>query len=354
MTAAVQDAMPFTGDGIDHDPLRPHPDVPTPLDMVMRLNRPQRLDRVKALEDLAWARIEEALTTHRRGRELVATCSLVSGGLDSYTTAHLVRDITDTFIHANTGVGIEATRQHVRDTAASWGKRMVEETPDPGEGYFDFVLNTVRTKRTGDIRWPGGFPGPAAHSLMQQALKERPMDKARHTLGIANSRKACALWFGGRRRTESEIRKTIPHHESDGTVIFCAPIAVWHKQDLHAYRLLHGDVPRNPVAERLGMSGECGCLAAAKAGEVARWRREFPDDPFILRVAEVEKLLVPRRDIPEHRKLWGWSGDYDDREEMAALRVLGTAPSPRGGGMCGPTCGPDPLLQHMDPLWEAS
>lgn len=344
-----QGTLPFTGDGIDHDPLDPHPDVPTPLDLVMRLTRPQRLDRVRALTDLAWQRYEEALAL-RPEREVTAVCSLVSGGRDSYTVAHLFRNVTGTFIHANTGAGIEATRQHVRDTAKAWGRRMVEERPDEGEGYFDLVLGDVRTKTTDEIVWPGGFPGPAMHYLMQQRLKERPMDKARHTLGVANSTKRRAIWIAGRRRTESDKRRTVPHHETDGSIDWCSPIAVWHKQDLHAYRLLHDDVPRNPVAETLGMSGECGCLSNARRGEPERWRAAYPDDPFILRVAEVEELLKPRRDIPEHRKTWGWGGVYDDREEMAALKALNVMPA-KPGRMCGPSCGDDPLIQLMDPLW---
>lgn len=333
---------------LEHDPLNPHPEHPTPIEQVVRLTRPQREKRVERLVEMAWERYYEAVNLiEADGKEIVATCALTSGGNDSYTVAHLFRSVTTHQVHANTGTGIEATRKFVRRQASEWAASLLEVHPQPGAGYFDLIRGTVlaKSRETGEMvpAWPGGFPGPAAHKVMYERLKERGLSRVPHLLGISNSRTARALFIAGRRRPESMRRSSVPHHEikKKGTTPWVSPIAVWHKADLRAYRLMHDDVPCNPVAAILGMSGECGCLANAVPGEVERWRAAYPGDPFILEVAKVEAELADRDDIPEHRKKWGWGAEYDEPDEIERI-----------DGLCGPACGPDPLLDQMDPLFE--
>lgn len=338
----LADDIPF-----EHDPLHPHPEEPTPIDLVVRLTRSQREARVHQLVDLAQRRYAEALSTHADGKTIAGVCALVSGGNDSYTVARLFRDQLTHLVHANTGTGIEATRTHVRSTAISWGLPLIEHTPAAGEGYFDLVLGkvTARSQTTGEVvqSWPGGFPGPAAHALMQQRLKGRCLEHVPRALGISRSRTERVVFIAGRRRSESRRRAAVPHHERKGTVIWSSPIAVWHKADLKMYRLMSGDVPSNPVAEVLGMSGECGCLANAVAGETGRWRTAYPDEPFIRRVEEVERILAgPGFDhIPPHRKRWGWGSEHQETDAEVPMS---------SDSLCGPNCGPD-LLDLMDPLF---
>lgn len=324
-----------------HDPLSPDWEVPTPVELVMRLTRPQRERRVERLVEIAHARLAEAVEVLGAGKEVVAQAVLCSGGNDSMTVAHLFRDRMTHLIHANTGTGMEATRRFVRQVAADWQIPLIEECPSPGAGYRELVLGEVRTLDGLRQPYPGGFPGPSAHAVMYQRLKERALERAKHRLGISNSRTKRAVYIAGRRRAESKMRESIPHYEPWGTVIWSSPIAVWHKADLHAYRLMF-DVPANPVAEVLGMSGECGCLANASPGEPARWRDAYPDDPFIREIDELEELLKERTDIPDHRKTWGWGGTHNDRDFKKQSEA---------GRLCGPDCGRDPLLDLMDPLW---
>lgn len=352
------DDVPF-----DHDPLDPHPEEPTPIELVVRLTRRQREQRVERLVEIAHQRFEEGLRIHAAGRDVAGICSLVSGGNDSYTVAHLFRDRLTHIAHANTQTGIEATREHVRATAAEWGLPLIEKTPPDGQGYFDLVLGRVMavSRKTGELvrAWPGGFPGPAAHAIMQQRLKGRCLEQIPHDLGVSGARDKCVVYIAGRRRSESKRRASVPHHERIGTVVWESPIAIWHKADLRAYRLMTGDgfgfdtraeqyktpVPINPVALRLGMSGECGCLANAVPGEVERWRTEFPDEPFIKRVIETEQILAGPgyEHIPAHRKTWGWGAYYDEPD---AVIPMGT------DSLCGPNCGPDPISDGMDPLFD--
>lgn len=320
---------------IDHDPLDPHPDHPTPLDLMVRLTRSERETRNKRLVEMAWNRYDQATDLLRRdGKTVAATCLLTSGGNDSMTVAHLFRSVATHVVHANTGTGIEATRVFVREQAAAWALPLLEVHPKPGEGYFDLVRGTIRakSKTTGEMAqsWPGGFPGPAAHAVCYQRLKERGLATVPHLLGILGSRTERALQIAGRRRSESFIRRDVPHFEIDGkgTLPWSSPIAVWHKADLRTYRLMQADtddpVPVNPVAQMLGMSGECGCLANGTPAEAAMWREKFPDDPFILAVNELEAEIADRDDIPEHRKKWGNGGVSGESSEL--------------GAMCGPNC----------------
>lgn len=327
------------------DPLHPDPEVPTPVDLVMRLNRRDREKRVEALIEMSRQRHDETLATLGSGKNIVAVCGLVSGGNDSYTVNHLFRDQLTHLVHANTGTGIEATREHVRATAAAWGLPLIEGKPPESGTYRKMVLGELmaRSRKTGEIvqAWPGGFPGPAAHHICYTRLKERALERVPHDLGVSGSRTDRVVFVAGRRRSESRRRSTVPHGEARGTVIWDSPITIWHKADLRAYRLMHDDVPVNPVAEKLGMSGECGCAANASPGERERWFAEFPDDPWLQEVLALEAEIRDRTDIAEHRKTWGWGAYYDDGEARSD-----------GGLLCKADCGPDPLLDLMDPLFK--
>lgn len=333
---------------IEHDALNPHPEHPTPIDMVLRLTLPQRMERVRALIALSRHKYATAMAEIGLTKTVVAVCALVSGGNDSYTVAHLFRDVATHQMHANTGTGIEATREFVRATAAEWGVPLIEHSPKPGQGYFDLVRGNVmaRNRKTGELvqTWPGGFPGPAAHAIIYQRLKERSFEQVPHDFGISGSRKHCVVLLGGRRRPESKRRAKVPYMDIDGTLAFISPMAVWHKADLLVYRMMFPDTPLNPVTQVLGMSGECGCLSYAVAEEPERWRAAYPNEPFILMVNEVEAELADRVDIPEHRKKWGWGADYEDPDQVEEFSR---------NAMCSVNCGPDPLFDSMDPLFQS-
>ena len=291
-------------DAYQGDPLHPDTDTPTPASIVATLTGHEREARVNRLTAQAHDIYNTALSTHLGERRQVAACVLFSGGNDSTVLAHMFRNIATHAIHANTTIGIEETRQFVRDTCHAWGLPLVEETgPD---SYRDLVLGLVTTK-AGERVWAGGFPGPGAHGLMYQRLKERALDKARHTIGVANSSKTAAVFIAGRRRQESERRADVPLREADGSVIWASPLALWTKPDLATYRLMHRDtdhpVPVNRVSDLIHMSGECLCGAFAHPGEREELRFWFPDV-----VAEIEALEADVRAagvVPDQWAQWG-------------------------------------------------
>lgn len=262
--------------------------------------------------------IREAEEQHADGREIVARVILFSGGNDSTVLAHLMRGMATHAAHADTTVGIEATRQFVRDTCQTWGLPLIEKTPP--RSYEDLVLNV----------W-GGFPGPSGHGRAFSRLKERALRRVRKEL-VTDPRTQRVLFIAGRRRLESARRSTIVEHERQGSTIWASPLANWSSDDMRIYRALNPDAPRNPVAARLGMSGECLCGAFAEPGELDRIRDLDPD--CAAWIDRLEQRALAAGHDPE-RCRWGW-GAYR----------LDTRPATRGY-LC--TSCHDPALALLDP-----
>lgn len=261
----------------DDDPINPSMERPTPPSIIAGLTRPERVQRVNNLIIQAQEIFKLGIETHRGDKTIKAVAILFSGGNDSTTLAHLFRFHATHAVHANTTIGAEETRQYVRDTCEAWGLPLVEKKPP--YTFREIVLGLVKTRKGEDV-WPGGFPGPGAHSFIYQRIKERALDAARYDLGIGNSKTHLGVFVAGRRRLESEKRADIPLHEIDGSVVWVSPIANWSKLDLNTYRLMHegtdDPVPRNWVADLMHMSMECLCGAYAHRGELDEIRLHFP------------------------------------------------------------------------------
>lgn len=273
----------------DEDPVNPGLVDPTPPELVAALTRPEREERVTNLIRQANAIVDQALERHLNGKRLVAQCILFSGGNDSTVLAHLMRDRATHAIHCNTTIGIEQTRQFVRDTCAEWDLPLLEEVAPVS--YRDLVLEQ-------------GFPGPAMHFKMYQRLKERGLRQARRKL-ISHRRRERVLFIAGRRRLESDRRSDIPLFERNDNTIWASPLALWSKLDMNTYRLMQAEignpVPVNEVSELLHMSGECLCGSFAKPGELDEIGMFFPEVK-----AEIERLQAEVRQVhPEPYGTWG-------------------------------------------------
>lgn len=201
---------------------------------------------------------------------------LMSGGHDSLCATHIAaanRRFADRFsgvVHINTGIGIEETRQYVRDTCKAFGwslKELTAQDYKPGEQTYEELV----VER--------GFPGPAMHWKMYHRLKERAL---RALVRDTGNRKRKIMLVSGRRRAEStrrmvnvdEVIKTGQAAPSP-RIVWANPIADWESIDKHKYMSKH-NLPRNEVVERLCMSGECLCGAFAKPGELEVIRAHYP------------------------------------------------------------------------------
>lgn len=275
---------------------------------VASLTRRDREQRVRALTVEAEAIVQHAIHVLGDGKTIVGIVGLFSGGNDSTTLCHLMLPRITHLAHANTTIGIEQTRQYVRDTAATWAKPLLEFTPPRTDDHY---ASLVRAH---------GFPGPAHHYKMFQRLKERGMRQVRRAL-VTNSRSERVVFLAGRRRTESDRRALVPEMQREGAVIWASPLVNWTKLDLNTYRLMAGDVPVNEVSDLIHMSGECLCGAFAHAGELEEIGEWFPEVVSQIRALEAE--IADRADIPEERKTWGW-GAYRERPTR----------KPKSGAMC--------------------
>jgi len=266
---------------------------------VARLSRPERERRVGLLMEESHNILNWAMTTHIKdeGKTLAGIVGLFSGGNDSTVLCHLMLDRITHLGHANTTIGIEETRQFVRDTAALWGKPLLERKPPREE---DSYAAYVRAH---------GYPGAGAHFRIYQRIKERGLDAIRREL-VTHNRRERLVFLAGRRRTESKRRANVPMAERDGSVVWVSPMINWTKLDLNTYRLMH-DVPVNRVTDLIHMSGECLCGAFSHAGELEEIGQWFPE--VVAEIKALEAEIADRDDIPEKRKHWGWNAN--ERQE---------------------------------------
>lgn len=233
--------------------------------------------------------IDEAIAEHFTDHEHVGTVVMVSGGNDSLTLAHACRDRATHIGMANTGIGVEETRQFVRDLAVEWGLPLIERSPDARDSYESFVTRY-------------GFPGPGQHGRMFQSLKERCFRKIRAEL-VDDGREQRVLFLTGTRLDESARRKrNVVEVDREGSTVYASPIANWTTADMALYRS-ERDVPRNPVTDHLHMSGECLCGAYAGPGEEDLVRFFYPDA-----LADIERLGWAAREngVPLKKCRWGW------------------------------------------------
>lgn len=257
------------------------------------LTRPEREHRVEALIAESHELLASAIDTHvtSQGKALAAVVGLFSGGNDSTTLTHLFRHDLTHAAHANTTVGIEATRDYVRNTCEEWGLPLIERmAPRMDDRYRALVLDQ-------------GFPGPGHHYKMFQRLKERAIRQIAKEL-VGNPYRARVVLVAGRRRTESKRRANVPELERIGSQVWVSPLVNWTALDMNTYRLMAGDVPRNQVSDLIHMSGECLCGSFASPGEREELELWFYDS--LAEIRELEELLKPRTDIPDYRKTWGW------------------------------------------------
>lgn len=233
--------------------------------------------------------LERAHTKH----DPVMIYAGMSGGRDSLAVTHLTMEWADRHgypakvLHLNTGIGIEKTRQFVRDVCKQQGWPLLEvrAKEDCGQDYEQLVLEH-------------GFPGPSHHTKMYNRLKERGVEYAVRKAKEGHSRMRRVLISTGIRAEESAKRSgynRVEHRR--GGQVWLNPIYRWTSNQRDAYIDRH-DLPINPVSKVLGMSGECLCGAYAHKGEKDLVRIV---DPATAEYIDDLEQRVKDRGFP-----WGW------------------------------------------------
>jgi 3'-phosphoadenosine 5'-phosphosulfate sulfotransferase (PAPS reductase)/FAD synthetase len=200
--------------------------------------------------------------------------ALVSGGNDSTVTAHLAArhgPRLDAIVHINTGIGVEQTREYVRDFAR-WLETPLIEKYAP-RAYEELVMKY-------------GFPGPAAHRYMYIWLKERPLREVRREAQGGQNRRV--MFITGVRLSESKRRMNhVKPVQREGNTVWVAPIWDFEHKDIWDYRDKFC-LPRNEVVEILHMSGECLCGAFSKPRELEWLVIFYPDVANRIRRLEIQ------------------------------------------------------------------
>lgn len=200
--------------------------------------------------------------------------ALLSGGHDSLTATaaaySLLGDEISGVVHIDTGIGIPETQQFVIDVCAAnnWPLQIyrasentkADGTPDP-QIYDDIVI-------------ANGFPGPGAHRIMYSKLKERQI--RRLVRDNKQNRKDKIMLISGVRLAESTRRMgNVEEVFKNGAQVWVSPMLNFTDSD-QAELMREWCIPKNPVKEKLCMSGECLCGAFAQKGELAEIRIWYP------------------------------------------------------------------------------
>lgn len=223
-----------------------------------------------------------------------------SGGHDSLVAAHFASQHPSFTgcLHINTGIGIEQTRQFVRDTCAEHDWLLKEYHPPVS--YEEIVL-----------KW--GFPGPKGHTIIYNRLKERCLRQ--WTREYKRFWKDRVVVVTGVRRAESRRRMgTLTEINRDGARVWCAPIINWTAKHKAEYIAKHG-LKTNPVVALLCMSGECLCGAFAKPGEREEIELWFPDA-----AAEISRIEALAREAGVHA-VWGTPPPRREKTEKASMAL---------------------------------
>lgn len=243
--------------------------------------------------------IDAAVDEHHPG----SVFALFSGGHDSVTSTHIAaRHPSFTGVaHVNTGIGIEETREYVRQICRDQGWPLLElRAPD---GLYE--------QRCRDHGMPGG---PIQHGIMYQLLKD---DQIRQLVRDHSRFRGDRVGLvTGARQAESDRRMRV-HPEPirrERAQLWINPILDWTKANVDDYMESVG-LPRNPVVDKLHRSGECLCGALANPQElewIAFW---YPEVAAYIRGLEQDCF---NRELPYN---WGTktSTPFDANQPMLPL-----------------------------------
>lgn len=201
--------------------------------------------------------------------------ALVGGGHDSMAAALVTarHPLFRGVVHLNTGIGIEATREYVREVCEL--KKWPLHEVMAGEGRYEELLFSR-----------GGMPGgPKAHNSMLYYLKQQPLARWHRTACEGRTGFVTGIRAGeSRRRMGAKI--SVPVRRRDRQV-WVNPILKWTSKRVDNL-LASEEIPRNPVVENIYRSGECLCGALAAAGEIHEIERWYPDDAERIHALEDE------------------------------------------------------------------
>jgi len=226
----------------------------------------------------------------------VKVALMFSGGHDSLVSTHLSAQILGRMnipfvvYHGDTTIGIEETQEYVKSVCKKMKWSLVIRRPPNKKDWYESIVAR------------SGFPGPtkAAHQITYRCLKERALRHwITHEVKSTPKARENVLLLTGIRQSESRIRMGYTNVTSkDNSKIWCNPIHYFTERDCERYIEDH-NLPRNPVKDKICISGECLCGAFAGKEELAEIRLAYPE--AAKRIDELHEI-AKRNGFP-----WGWS-----------------------------------------------
>lgn len=233
---------------------------------------------------------------------------LLSGGHDSVCACHIASIHPDApkpfrVLQIDTGIRSAANFDYVERVCAQFGWELERlSSPDPKDSYEQFVRDR-------------GFPGPGRHAWVYARLKERVIQRV--VTERSRGQRPVMLLTGCRRRESVrrmgyavEVRRGDglydTGHLRNPSRLWVAPCLEWMPPDQTAYMDEFG-IPRNPIKDAVGLSGECFCGANARQDateqtardELALIKQHCPDV-----YAEIQRLSAIARECGQPDR-WG-------------------------------------------------
>ena len=241
-------------------------------------------------------RMSEILTEIEDIEPTATDFALFSGGNDSVVSTHYAMqnyDI-DYVVYLDTNSGLQENIDHVKDVCQSYKwPLLIAESPMT---LKEFALGS-------DTRQALGFPGPGVHSWAYQYFKERQLGL------IATQTDEKPTFYTGVRSHESERRmQNVGDGERKETDrwIWMRPINDWRDSAVDKYREDH-DLPTNPVAEKIGRSGDCYCGAYANRNtELVELERHYPKHADWIK--DLEQEVQDELGTDKETSYWGFGG----------------------------------------------
>lgn len=222
-----------------------------------------------------------------------------SGGRDSalacYIANKVAKNLTKKFrlVHVDTGVALRETREYVERYASWMGSDLIVlRTP---YDYFEYVAKY-------------GYPNIVKNRWCWRLLKREPLYQFR----VSELKEGVnALWVLGIRSSESIFR--LEKYRKLASTLTAAkikdlPVVEWlpvlHLDGKTVEALIEKfGIPKSPVWHKIGMSGDCICLAATHKKALEALFLNYPD--VAEKFYKFDKSLTPRdRSYPIPFGLW--------------------------------------------------
>ena len=207
---------------------------------------------------------------------------MVSGGHDSITNAHVsataLQEMGLPFVvyHGDTTIGIPETQQYVKDMCKRYGWKLFIGKPSNPKDCYEALVKKF------------GFPGPTrmSHQIMYRHLKERALNYfVTHQCKTTPYARENVLLLSGLRKMESRVRVGYTREvNKENSKVWVNPIFYFSDSDVREYMSKNG-IPKNPVKEKICISGECLCGAFAGKEEWTEIKLNYPKV-----AAEIERL----------------------------------------------------------------